>query len=491
MRKALFLSLKEFEQPDILDKLTRSRRGAASRAASLVQQEISIAGSAITLACYVAIIVHFNLIIAVALSIALIPAFASELWYSHIAFQQQTATLPDTKWMSYLEYVSASNEHAKEVRIFDLGETLLKRYKALVTLIANKTKSLLISRTKWTFAASLVGSVAFYSCYAFIAVRAAAGSISVGDMVLYLFSLRQIQIISEGILMGIREIYEHSLYMIDLFAVLELSPSKDIPKLTVGERSTSSENGIRFERVSFKYQGSEKWILKDISLFVPQGTSLAIVGENGEGKSTLVKLMLGLYQPGEGRILIDGVDVRDISEQILRGRFGVLFQDYNRFQMSVRDNVIFGDVHSIPDDSRVEEALSASDASDFVSSFESRLDTQIGTHFAGGAELSGGQWQRIALARAFIRRSADFVVLDEPTSALDPIAERRLLDRFHAATRGKTAILVSHRFPSVRRADRIVVLRNNSIAEDGSHEELILKNGIYAKMFRLQAEGYL
>jgi ATP-binding cassette subfamily B protein len=487
MEKALTLDLRHFEDPQFYDKLTRARREASSRPLSLVQENFQIVRSALTLAGYAALLVRFSPWAVAGLLAAAVPAFISEARFSGAAFRLRNRRSPEARRLNYLEYLIGNDEHAKEVKLFGLGPLLLARYRGLAETFFNDDSRLAVRRTAWTFALSQLANAAYYGCYVAIALAAATGRLSLGDMTLYVVAFRSGQSAFQAILSALSGMYEDNLYMSNLFEYLAISTTRtEAPALAAGR----VEQGIRFESVGFRYPDAKVWALRDVSLFIPQGQSLALVGENGAGKTTFIKLLTRLYEPSEGRILLDGRDLRAWDEAELRRRVGVIFQDFNQYQFAVRENVGFGSVEHLTDTRRIGRAVESGGARELVAALSAGLETQLGRFFQDGAELSGGQWQKLALARAFMREEANILVLDEPTAALDAVAEQAVFERFRALTHGRTAILISHRFPTVRMAERIVVIEHGHVVEQGSHAELLAAGGRYARMFTLQAEGY-
>ncbi|HEV3030630.1 MAG TPA: ABC transporter ATP-binding protein [Polyangia bacterium] len=492
LEKALQLDLRHFEDPEFYDKLTRARREASSRPLSLIQGNFQLLRNALTLAGYVALLVRFSGWMVVALLAATVPAFIAEARFSGAAFRLRNWRSPDARRLNYLEYVMANDEHAKEVKLFGLGPLLLARYRDLAERFYDEDKSLAMRRAVWAYLLSLVSTLVFYGCYALIVVAAARGALSLGDMTLYLAAFRQGQQAFQSILTAVGGMYEDTLYMSNLFEFLAIPTPRAAPSDRVSAPATAvlGEEGIRFEGVGFRYPEADGWALRGIDLFLPKGQSLALVGENGAGKTTFIKLLAGLYRPTEGRVWLDGRDLRDWNEEDLRRRIGVIFQDFNQYQLLARENVAFGSVDHLGDDLRVQRAVEQGGARELVSGLTQGLDTQLGRWFKGGAELSGGQWQKVALARAFMREEADILILDEPTAALDAEAEHAVFERFRQLTKGRTAILISHRFPTVRMADRILVLEHGRVIEDGSHADLLAAGARYAQLFKLQAAGY-
>ncbi len=381
----------------------------------------------------------------------------------------------------------ANDEHAKEVKLFGLGPTLLGRYRSLSERFYAEDRALAVRRTGWGYGLSLLSTAVFYASYVLIVALTVRGQLTLGDMTLYLVAFRQGQQSFQSILQAVGSMYEDTLYMSNLFEYLAIPTER--PKPTA-PAALAPERGIRFDKVGFRYPGAERWALRDVSLFIPKGQSLALVGENGAGKTTFIKLLSGLYQPTEGRILFDGRDLGDWDPHELQRRIGVIFQDFNQYQLLLRENVAFGSVDHLQDELRVARAVEQGGAHELVASLAQGLETQLGRWFKEGVELSGGQWQKIALARAFMRDEADILILDEPTAALDVEAEHAVFRRFRTLAEGRTTILISHRFPTVRMADRIVVLEGGTITEEGTHRELLAAGARYARLFALQAEGY-
>ncbi len=486
LEKALGLELRFFEDSEFYDKLTRARREASSRPISLVTESFGLVQSVITLVGYAALLVQFSGWAVALLCVATVPATIAEMRYSKLAFKIRNWRSPESRRILYLEYVLANDEHAKEVKLFGIGPLLLERYRKLSEDFYEQDRGLYLRRAKWTQVLSLVGTGTFYGAYAAMAMMAAAGQLTLGNMTMYVLAFRQGQQAFQSALGGIGAMYEHNLYMSNLWEYLGIATSTSTPTAT----PTATATSIRLEDVGFRYGGKEQWALRHIDLEIPEGESLALVGENGAGKTTLVKLLTRLYEPTEGRIVLGGRDLRDWDPDDLRRRFGVLFQDYNQYQLKVRENVGLGSVDHLDDLPRIGRAVERGGASDVVSALAGGLEAPLGRWFQEGTELSGGQWQKIALARAFMREEAEILVLDEPTASLDAEAEHGVFERFRALARGRTTIVISHRFPTVRMARKIVVLDHGSIVESGTHDELVAKGGKYARMFALQAEGY-
>ena len=492
--KALRLDLSFFEDAEFYDKLTRARREASSRPVALLSESFSLVQNVVTLIGYAVMLARFSSWIVLGLLIATLPATLAEMRYSKIAFRIRNWRSPESRRLLYLEYVLANDEHVKEVKLFGIGPHLLDRYKTLAETFFEEDKKLAVRRAWLTHLFSLIGTFAFYGTYAVMALAAAAARITLGNLTLYVVSLRQGQQSFQSVLSGIGNLYEHNLYMSNLFSYIELAEQSD---RSAQERATRRGTarvavgaGIRFEDVGFRYPGKDAWALRHLNLEIAPGDSIALVGENGAGKTTFVKLLAGLYEPSEGRIVLDGRELSAWDPDQLRNRFGVLFQDFNKYQLKLRENIGLGSVEHLTDQPRIERAAERGGAAELVSGLPGGLDAALGHWFEKGSELSGGQWQKVALARAFMREEADILVLDEPTAALDAQSEHAVFERFRELAKGRTTIVISHRFPTVRMAKNIIVLEHGQIVERGSHEALLAEDGKYARMFRLQAQGY-
>jgi ATP-binding cassette subfamily B protein len=421
------------------------------------------------------------------LLIAGLPAFLAEARFSGQAFRLFLWRSPETRMQLYLETVLAREDHAKEVKLFGLGPLFLERYRNIFRRIYKEDRDLTIRRDTWGFLLGLIATATLYGAYAWIALATIATRITLGQMTMYLMLFRQGQSAVSAILSAVGGMYEDNLYLSTLYEYLE-TPVDDLMGAAV--RGPRPEDGIRFENVSFSYPGAEQPTLVDVNLHVKPGESLALVGENGSGKTTLIKLLTRLYVPTAGRITLDGLDLREWSEAALRDRIGVIFQDFTRYQLMLGENIGAGDVRYFEDEERWREAGKKGLAAPIVDTLPQGYRTPLGKWFNDGRELSGGQWQKIALSRAFMRSRADILVLDEPTAAMDASAEATIFEHFRTLTRGRIAILISHRFSTVRMADQIVVLQDGRIIERGSHDELMRMNGHYAQLFSLQAKGY-
>ena len=487
LEKALTLELQHFEDSEFYDKLTRARREASSRPLSLVMRTFGLVQNAISLLSFGVLLVRFSSWTVVVLLLAGVPAFIAETKFSSDAFRLFRWRSPETRMQMYLETVLAREDHAKEVRLFGLGERFLQRYRDIFTRLYGQDRALSIRRDAWGFVLSLFASATLYGAYAWIAVTTVAGRISLGAMTMYLLLFRQGQAAVAAMLSAVGGMYEDNLYLSTLYEYLE-TPVR--PPAGNAKRGPQPLAGIAFENVSFTYPDASTPTLQDISLQLPPGSSLALVGENGSGKTTLIKLLTRLYAPSSGRILFEGLDIREWDEVALRERIGVIFQDFARYQMRVGENVGAGDEPHFEDEVRWREAAEKGRAAEFIAELPLGYETQLGKWFRDGRELSGGQWQKIALSRAFMRTGADVLVLDEPTAAMDARAEAEVFEHFRQLAQGRITILISHRFSTVRMADQIAVLDRGRIVEHGTHAALTAAGGHYAQLFALQARGY-
>lgn len=488
INKAIKLDLQFFENPVFYDMLQNARRQADSSALTIVNAILQVLQQVITLVSLVVLLVRFSPWIAVIVFVAAIPSFLSQSQFAERAFRTVTHRAPESRLLNYLESLLTGSETVKEIKLFGLGEPLLKRYKTLYTKFYQEDKALAVKRTFAGLGWGLLSNVAYYGSYVWIIQQAVISAITLGDMTMFLGLFRQSQSSIRGLLDSFNRLYESNLYLDNLMTYLELEPQLVAPVNGVIAPAPIRQ-GIEFRDVSFCYPGSEVFVLRNINLTIQPGERIALVGLNGAGKTTLIKLLTRLYDPTDGQILLDGVDLREYDLKSLHQRFGVIFQDYVRYMFTVRENIAFGQVDALDDMARIQSAAERGGAAPVIEALPNGYDTMLGRRWERGAELSGGQWQKIALARAFMR-DAEVLVLDEPTSALDAEAEYEVFQRFGELIGERIAVLISHRFSTVRMADRIVVLSAGRIIELGSHKELITLDGAYARLFNLQAEGY-
>ncbi len=487
LEKALELQMSHFEDSEFYDRLTRARREASSRPLSLVTRTFGLIQNGISLFGAGILLVQFSPWALLILVFGALPVFIAETKFSGDAFRLFRWRSPETRMQMYLETVLAREDSAKEVKLYQLGPLLLQRYRDIFTKLYRADRDLTLRRDFWGFVLSIIGTVAFYGAYAWIIISTIATKITLGQMTMYLAVFKQGQSAVSASLSAISGMYEDNLYLSNLYEYLDQEIPDQVGNATEG---FDKNDGIRFENVSFIYPHTKKPALKNINLHLKPGSSLALVGENGSGKTTLIKLLTRLYTPDSGRILLDGLDIQAWNPIRLRQRIGVIFQDFVRYQMLVGENVGAGDVNYFTDKKRWQNAAEKGMAVDFIDDLNDGFDTQLGKWFKGGQELSGGQWQKIALSRAFMREDADILVLDEPTAAMDAQAEANIFEHFRKHASNKIAILISHRFSTVRMADTIVVMDKGSIVEQGNHQELLALDKQYAHLFRLQAKGY-
>jgi ATP-binding cassette, subfamily B, bacterial len=487
MEHAATLDLEQFEDSNFYDKLERARQQTIGRTI-LLSQVLSQLQDLITMAFLAAGLIVFNPWLILLLFIAVLPAFMGEAYFNDRTYSLSRRQTPERRELDYIRYIGASDETAKEVKLFHLSGFLIDRFKQLSQKFYHDNKRLAIQRSLWGTAFSLFGTAGYYGAYVFIIYKTIDGKLSIGDLTFLAGSFRQLRSLLDGVLSRFTSVSQGAIYLKDFFDFFEIEPtithsSKGLPF------PNPIQQGFVFENVSFKYVNSENWANRDLNFTLSAGEKLALVGENGAGKTTLVKLLARLYDPTEGTIFLDGHDLREYNLTELRKNVGVIFQDYIRYQMTVSQNIAVGNIDEKDNRELIVESAIKSLADRLVQKLGGKYDQALGKRFNQGVELSGGEWQKIALARAYMK-DAQLLILDEPTSALDARAEYEVFQRFSELTRGKTAVLISHRFSTVRMADRILVLDRGEVLEVGSHEELLNKNGRYAELFNLQARGY-
>ena len=487
LEKALTLELAHFEDAEYYDKLVRARREASSRPLSLVTKTFDLLRNVISLVAIGVFLFQFSPYAVLLLSIAGVPAFIAEAKFSGEAFRVNKRRSAERRMQIYLEMVLTREDGVKEVKLLQLGKIFLQRYVDIFLAIYKEDRSLVLRRGVWGYGLGIIASGAFYFAYGWVGFAAIAGAITIGQMTMYIAQFRLGQSAVTSSLTSVNGMYEDNLYLSNLAEYLEHEVPEQSGNLHAGPRP---EDGIRFESVSFFYPGSDVPALDNVSLHITPGESLAIVGENGSGKTTLIKLLTRLYTPTQGQILLEGLPLQEWDIDTLRRKIGVIFQDFSRYQLIVGENIGIGDSDNFASESEIEIAAKKGMADEFVRDLPSGYKTQLGTWFKDGKELSGGQWQKVALSRAFMRSKADILILDEPTAAIDAKAEADIFAHFAELTANRISIIISHRFSTVRRADHIIVLEKSKIMEQGSHEELLELGGQYATLFKLQAEGY-
>lgn len=487
LEKALTLELAHFEDAEYYDKLVRARREASSRPLSLVIKTFDLARDVVALLSIGIWLYQFSPYAVLLLGLAGIPAFLAEAKFSGEAFRIHRRRSAERRVQIYLEMVLTREDGVKEVKLLQLGKLFLQRYVDIFRKIYKEDRNLVLRRGFWGYVLGLLASAAFYFAYGWVGFAAIAGAITIGQMTMYIAQFRLGQNAVTNSLTAVNGMYEDNLYLSNLTEYL----NHKVPE-TTGNKTAGPDpsDGIRIENVSFFYPGSNIPALNKVNLHIRSGESLAIVGENGSGKTTLIKLLIRLYQPSEGTIYLEGLDLKEWDIDTLRKKIGVIFQDFARYQLLVGENIGIGDVDELEQDELIEEAAEKGMADEFVKGLPQGYKTQLGTWFKDGKELSGGQWQKIALSRAFMRSKADILILDEPTAAIDARAEAEIFSHFRDLTANKISIIISHRFSTVRMADHIIVLEKAEILEEGSHEELLASDGQYATLFNLQAQGY-
>jgi len=489
--KALQLELRHFEDSEVHDKLQNARREAASRPLSLAMQVVAIGQNLVTLGALSGLLWRLSPASVAVIVAASFPAFLAEARLSGESFRLYSRRAPEGRRLNYLEWILTRDVHVKEVKLYGLGPLVLGRYRALFRKFFDEDRRLARRRLAAGAGFGLLALIAFYAMYASLAGRAAAAEITLGDLTLYIVVFRQGQAALQAVLAAVGGMYEDALFMQNLFTFLAIPTGGERPRVTPA--ATLPRGGplaIELDRVSFRYPGQEDWALRDVSLTLAPGETLGLVGENGAGKSTIVKLLLRLHDPDAGAIRWGGVDLRDLDPADLRGRIGAVFQDYVRYQFTAAENIGLGEPSRLDDRPRIEAAARQGGAAGLVEALPQGYDTVLGGWFERGHELSAGQWQKLAVARAFMRAEAQLLILDEPTASIDAEAEQELFERFRQLAAGRSAIVISHRFSTVRLADRIAVLHGGRLAELGSHQELLARAGRYAHLFRLQAQGY-
>jgi ATP-binding cassette, subfamily B, bacterial len=487
MEHAATLDLEDFEDSELQDKLERARRQASGRS-SLIGQLFGQAQDIVTVASFAAGLLVYAPWLIVLLAIALLPAFIGEAHFNAQSYSLNYARTPERRELDYVRQTGASAETAKEVKIFGLNRFLIERYRVLATSFFDANRRIALRRARWGSALSAVGTVAYYVAYAYIVWRTLHGDFSIGDLTFLAGSFRRLRTLLENLLLGFSQVAGQALYLDDLFSFFEIQP-EIVPPANPRPFPVPIKTGFAFENVGFRYPGAERWAVRGLSFELHAGETLALVGENGAGKTTLVKLLARLYDPDEGRILLDGHDLREYDLFALRANIGVIFQDFVRYFFTAADNIAVGRIEARGDRARIVRAAERGLADEVIRKLPKGYDQVLGKRFRAGVDLSGGEWQKVAIARAYMR-DAQLLILDEPTAALDARAEFEVFKRFKELREGRTAVLISHRFSSVRMADRIVVLIDGAVDSVGTHAELLQLGGRYAELFELQAAGY-
>ncbi|MES2178139.1 MAG: ABC transporter ATP-binding protein [Gemmatimonadota bacterium] len=503
MRHAATLDLQQFEDPEFYDRLERARRQTTARI-GLIAMLLSMGQNVLTLATLAAALIVHNPWLLLLLTVAIVPSFLGETHFAALSYSLLFKRTPERRELDYLRFVGASDRTAKEVQMFGLAGWLTDRYDVLAQKYYAENRKLSIRKAVVSAVLSLIGTLGYYGAYITILMRAVAGAISLGTLTFLASAFSRSRDLIQGLLLSASDIYEQSLYLKDLFVFFEMEPSI---RSKPGAKSVPNpiQTGFVFEDVGFQYPGGARWAIRHVNLAITPGERIALVGENGAGKTTITKLLARLYDPTEGRILLDGVDIRDYDLASLRAAIGVIFQDFVRYDMRFDENVGVGEIQSVtayleqvrdvppreaekPPEALV-DAADRSLASSLLPRFGDGYRQMLGRRFDDGVDLSGGEWQKIALARAYMR-SAQLLILDEPTAALDARAEYEVFVRFNQLMAGRMAVVISHRFSTVRMADRIIVLAHGKVVEEGTHASLVASGGVYAELFEMQAKGY-
>ncbi|NOT54803.1 MAG: ABC transporter ATP-binding protein [Deltaproteobacteria bacterium] len=481
------LDLQDYEDSELQDRIDRARRQTSGRAPVLglalnqAQDLLTVIGFAVGLVAFAPWLLAL-------LFVALVPALAGELYFNAQSYDVAKARTHDRRELDYVRHTGASTETAKEVQVFGLTDFLIERYRSLAQKIYAEARRIAVTRAVWGVFLTAIGTAAYYGAYAYIAWSTLAGRFTVGDLVFLAASFRRMRTLGEGLLVGLSQIASQSLYLEDLYGFFDLKPTIVSSSCAHPFPATLS-SGVTFDDVGFMYPGASSWAVRHLSFTLRPGESVALVGENGAGKTTVVKLMARLYDATEGRILIDGRDIREYDVRALRNAVGVIFQDYIRYSMTARDNIAVGQIDAKNDENRIETAARKSLAAEIIRSLPLGYGQMLGKRFKAGIDLSGGEWQKVAIARAYMR-DAQILILDEPTASLDARSEFEVFKRFKELSKGKITVLISHRFSNVRIADKILVMSEGGIEAQGTHDELLAEGGRHADLFELQAAGY-
>ncbi len=487
MRHASTLDLFQFEDPIFYDKLERARRQTTGRTV-LMSQVFEQVQDFITILFLGVGLIAFSPWLILILLVAIIPSLFGEIYFNQKLYSLTLGWTPQRRELDYLRFIGASDETAKEIKIFGLVDFLVERFKKISDKYFNENKDIAVRRAVIGMCLSILGTFAYYGAYFFIVEQTLAKLITLGTMTFLAGSFERMRSLLQNIMLRFSRIAESSLYLKDYFDFLEMQPV--LVNTGAATIPNPIKTGFTFENVSFKYLNSEKYAVRNLSFTLNANEKLALVGENGAGKTTVVKLLARLYEPTEGRILLDGRDLREYDPNLLRQSIGVIFQDFIKFQLVASENIAIGNIEQVKNNPLITNAAEKSLADSVVENLPEKYEQMLGKRFNNGVDLSGGQWQKIALARAYMR-DAQLLILDEPTAALDARAEHDVFVRFSELTKGKMAVLISHRFSTARMADKILVLENGTLLEYGTHESLLDLDGKYAELFNLQAAGYV
>ncbi|HZE07298.1 MAG TPA: ABC transporter ATP-binding protein [Gemmatimonadaceae bacterium] len=495
MEHAAKLDLAQFEDPEFYDHLERARRQTVGRIA-LLTLLLSLSQDALTLLTLAGALIAYSPWLLLLLALAVVPSFLGETHFASLGYSLLFRWTPERRQLDYLRFVGASNTTAKEIQMFGLAPWITEKYATLSQQFYEVNRDLSVRRGAISALLSILGTVGYYAAYVIILLHAVRGEITIGMLTFLAASFGRGRDVIQSILLSASNVFEQSLYLRDLFVFLDMKPTIESPPnaLRVPDRIKA---GFMFENVGFRYPGNERWAVRNVDMVLRPGERVALVGENGAGKTTITKLLARLYDPTEGRITLDGIDLRQYDLGSLRHAIGVIFQDFVRYDMRFDENIGVGEIESVRTDldrsngtpAAITAAAENSLAASLLPRFSKGYQQMLGRRFDDGVDLSGGEWQKIALARAYIR-DAQVLILDEPTAALDARAEYEVFLRFSELVAGRMAVLISHRFSTVRMADRIIVLRNGKVEEQGSHEELLENHGLYEELFKMQAHGY-
>ena len=487
MKHAAKLDLVSFEDPVFYDKLERARRQTTGRV-TLLASLLNIAQDSVSLLSLSAGLILFSPWLLLLLALAVIPSFLGETHFTALAYSVLYKWTPQRRELDYLRMLGASTGSAKEIKIFGLGDYLADRYRSVSDRVFEDNKAVAIRRATVGSLLNLISTGGYYGAYVVILLRTVSGELTLGTLTFLTGAFARSRMFIEKILSGFNDVSEQALFLRDLFEFFEMEPQiRSKPNALLAPRPIRI--GFEFQNVAFRYAGAARDVLRNINFQLAPGEKVALIGANGAGKTTLVKLLARLYEPTAGRILLDGVDLRDYSVEDLRREIGVIFQDYMRYDMRIKENIGFGKIEVLDSEDLISGAAQKSQASEMIDRLPAKFNQVVGRRFEGGVDLSGGEWQKIALARAYMR-DAQLLILDEPTATLDARAEYEVFLRFAELTRGRMSVLISHRFSTVRMADRILVLSEGDITEQGTHRELVEQGGLYAELFELQAAGY-
>ena len=486
IRKTAELTIAQLEDPEFYDKLERARTQTNSRV-DLMSNALGQAESLISMISLIAGLVYFEPILILILILSIIPSFINEAKFSSTRYSLARSWTAERRELDYLRFIGANNQTAKEIKLFGLTDFIAERFKGLSNDYYLINKKLSLKQSLYGSLFNILGVLSYYGAYVYIILRVLVGAITIGELTFLSGSFNRLRNNLQGFFSRFTRISESALYLQDYFDFIDLSVEKTTEAKTAMPKTI--KEGFQINNLHFAYAGSETEVLKGVTFTLKAGEKMAFVGQNGAGKTTLIKLFLRFYDPTQGEILLDGININRFDVDEYRKRFGVIFQDFFKYEFTLRENIAVGNIDQVQNDEVINYAASKSLAEQVVNEMANGLEQRLGRRFYKGTELSGGQWQKVALARAYMK-DADVMVLDEPTSALDAQAEYDVFERFIALTKGKTSIIISHRFSTVRMADRILVLQHGQVLELGTHQELMANPKLYAELFKLQAAGY-